>query len=316
MNAQDYRRIVTTLEPDDALRRRLKEKVINHKVLRPLFKMQSPLLYAIVPACFVIFVCATIMIQRLSGIASPDLNSNQTVANSKNRSSAATSAAASDGENKGPAFLYPVLLSYGNRIYFGGTGQLAQPGENARQLGTVPCLANRTRAPIFPVRGVSVSQSLCLLWTNTGKNNIYSQFDYLCDETVTVDGKTYTFVPGEPDNVTGEGNYVMPLYSVFSASGSATTGNPEKSLDDAHAYFFRWVVYPKFSLNVIALAHTVIGQIPNGKVYALDEIDPSQAVALNDGKYWFLITKKTGYAGKTVQQVLKEKGLESNVVIK
>lgn len=197
----------------------------------------------------------------------------------------------------------PQILDYSGRLYITnsvfGDKEDVTPGDN---LGTIDFGGS---VPVYAVKDTDAAASICLLGTYKSDDGPkeYYQYDYLCPDSFTAQGGSYRL---EGTDSGGSITEVTSKNALAARSARMTT-----------AYELTWEITTDQNNvldNIKAILDEKIASPSDGTdVYSIDEIDPSQAVYLNIGDKWFLATKSVGYTGKTVDDVMKDKGLTSSV---
>lgn len=167
------------------------------------------------------------------------------------------------------------------------TSLLNIPGKNDQ----IACAVQETD----PAKGVCIR--------DFNDKNDYPYYPYLCDETVVINRRSYHFT-GDTDFISLDAPETQSA-----ASAAPSDGNP------ANEY--------KLNLNILSFVPHImdnvrgskIGVLPGGTVYAIDEIDPSEAIIIHSSSLWLTATKQYGYTGKTIEDVWREKSGVSDAVL-
>lgn len=191
----------------------------------------------------------------------------------------------------------PQILDYNHKLYI--TNSVFTDKTTAAPQDLIGYIKyNSIDVPAYTVIGENITESICILKTyiqSPEAENIYFKYKYLCDDDFTAQGKSYGLMGG--------------ILNVTASSGNSADSN-ESNMSD---YSLEWIFltsYPSVLQNIKEILGDEIGKIPSGgSVYSIDEIDPSEAVYINIGDNWFLVTKTNEYTGKTVDDVMKDKGI-------
>lgn len=336
MSPQDYRRIVLSIKTDDNLRNRIRKNVISHNAGLPFFKRFPVYRLGLVCSCVLVLVGAIIVVPRLSNrpalsnavsgstvqsssftsfkpassVTSKTQNStvqkrqSSTVSTIPSQAAPANRSSASSGNTMAVGGITlgnnPVILDFDHRLY-----GIVLEDSNIQPKDTVGRISYLGERGVFTIEGVSLSDGICIPEFDGGskvKTTKYAEYDYLCDETIQIRGLSYSFTTGSQLN---------DVCRVESSSSEVESSN---SQNKNHSYLIQRIVYPDLNPKFTSIVDKIIGQIPTGDVYSIDEIDPSEAIAIKSKTTWFLVTKRYGYSGKTIDDVLKDKGIQNNAI--
>lgn len=168
---------------------------------------------------------------------------------------------------------------------------------------------------ICSIKGMDISQSICKENIGEEKDDngriYYYKYDYICNDTITVNSTVYDLTGGRDNKYTENGIVIGSLRETLEAVTSDQTVSMAQGMGGKdNEYYFSGGVYG-LGIDVSKIVDNVIGVLPNGKVYSIYEIAPSHEIALNLNGDWFLALKKddTSYNGKSIKDVLKDKGL-------
>lgn len=338
MKPDDYKRVVSAFPMDDQLKNRIKAKIKT-----PVYKRIPIYRYSAIAACFIIVLGGVIAAinynltkSDLSPVIANSKKEDVTTSNRSNgsviiakassqipdsspiisstgsslssvKSSMNSSASASKGstpsstaatESAPPVVdgvcrnSNPPLLIYNNKIYSTPSttafikSMMVNPGD---VIGSIWGLK------VCAVQGIDISKNICVQNRNsTGKALAeYVKYNYLCDNILTIKGFQY---------------YLTVSYLNDSAvAGGSIQSQPNGSI----AYTMELEDYPT---GYDQIKDKVIGNISTGTIYSIDEIDPTNAVIIYANNYWFLVSKESGYTGKTISDVLKDKDTKEGIV--
>jgi hypothetical protein len=341
MNPQDYKRVVSNFKTNDNLQNRLKQKIVNNTKQLPFYKSMPVYRFGLMATCLIVLIIGVLVIQRLNeiltssdkGINSSSIASNESSQNAVNNavnsnklqsnSAQSISSIISNSSKKssttqvngtkassdktvpqvkgGATGFNPVILNYNHKLYntpglgLFGYGDPVQHGEVIGYVSS--CIGERDA---YSVKDVSLLDSICIPDYNS--NSKYGKYDYLCDETIIIQGLTYYFTTN------GQINGVC---LVSNSQPQNNTNSNSNSQNNNCSYLLQLINYPTLSPKITSIVDKIIGQIPTGNVYSIDEIDPSEAIAINANNLWFLVTKEYGYSGKTINDVLNDKGIQN-----
>lgn len=168
---------------------------------------------------------------------------------------------------------------------------------------------SQTYYQVAKIKGEEQKNAVCVkTWSNP-----WQRFPFLCEDKIILQGRVYHFTDGSTGHL-----YDSPLSNasdikvVSDVSSSVAQASKAASENKGNDYTLQIILYPKIGVQIPAIKNKVIGKIPGGTVWSLDEIDPSQAIAIQaeslSGEMWLLATKQVGYTGKTVVDVLTKNG--------
>lgn len=211
----------------------------------------------------------------------------------------------------------PVILDFNHKLYISNTifGGRAE-SENAELIGYF-----RNDIPVCSVKGEDAEKSICLKNTSdSSKTDVYSKYEYLYDDSISLNGTDYHLLN---DNRNGSPiaqiSFANPLVPV-------STDNAQTNAVSDNDYYANWdAIGTDYLTNLRkVLIAKEIKSSPSMKVYSIDEIDPKEAVYIyfsnswftqglnNEKGIWVLLTKANNYTGKTINDVMKDKGIETD----
>lgn len=184
----------------------------------------------------------------------------------------------------------PSIFNYNHRLYSGPTyNNNIKPSDIIGYAG---------KLETYAIQGISLLNSICCKNTALNDNTFYyGKYDYLCDERITLQGLTYHLTASDSIYTHSD------IFIVSSCESKKDINSNYNSHNNNDSYLLN----TRFDLS--SIVNKVIGQIPTGNVYSIDEIDPSNAIAIKANNKWFSITKEYGYSGKTIDGVFNDKGL-------
>lgn len=194
----------------------------------------------------------------------------------------------------------PFMVRYDGKLYIANTPFNSRTtGEPEKKIGHFKNI--NEDLPAYSVKGLDTSKSICIKTNWEENRSEYYKYDYVCSDTLKIQGRIYHFIGSSGfSNITD----IQTLSSISKVDGSYVN------------YYIDWIfLYSNPAVNGIVqkLLDKEIYKIPTGgTVYSIDEINPTEAVFLNINDNWFFVRKVKGYSGKTVSDVMKDKGLQFN----
>jgi hypothetical protein len=232
-------------------------------------------------------------------------------------------------------FNEPDILDYNDRLYImsrNDDGSIVQvtPQNKIGDFVWKPLehdhVTNDFNVPAYTVSGEDITKSICILDTfdlEHGEKslNCHMRYVYLCEDNFTIKDITYHLISN--NDITGV-TYVTNVDNNSNSNSCINTSSIYSSDNinsgsNANDYFLELEGLQGSLIskqqNVKDILNSEIGQISSGGiVYSIDEIDPSEAVFINIGDNWVLLTKANGYTGKTVDDVMKDKGIKNEQI--
>jgi hypothetical protein len=210
---------------------------------------------------------------------------------------------------KGPPIsLNPFILNYNHRLYISSCLSINIPDNMLAKPSDI--IGNLYGLKVCAIQGVDLLTSICIqdhyIITN------YVKYDYLCDDTISIQGVTYKFIDKSIKLIDKRDNFSdINIVSNIKSPNDNDSNSICNSQSNNCNYILQFIFYaPINDVGFKSIVHNIIGQIPSGNVYSIDEIEPSEAVFINANNHPLLVTKEYGYSGKTIDDVLKEKGLQ------
>lgn len=194
----------------------------------------------------------------------------------------------------------PFMVRYDGKLYITNTPFNSRvTGEPDKEIGHFKNI--NEDLPAYSVKGENISKSICIKTNWEENSSEYYRYDFVCGDTLEIQDRIYHFIGSiGPSNIT----------DIITASSSP------KMQDRYINYYIDWIFLysnPDVSGLVKKLLDKEIYKIPSGgTVYSIEEINPSEAVFMNINDNWFFVRKAKGYSGKTVSEVMKDKGLQYN----
>lgn len=202
----------------------------------------------------------------------------------------------------------PRLLEYQHRLYLTpGIMGVFSKNEYVKPAGLICKIFDGN---VCFVQGVDAAQAICLQDMNSRSN--YIGYHYLFDDSMQIGGRTYRFVSGRNNSSKSAYGGISDVIPADDANFLAEVDSIDSSPTSDEDYYINLILNNGGSTDkqLAAIMDKAIGTLNGATVYSIDEIDPSQAVMIKTAKNdLFVVAKRYGTTGKTIENVLADKGL-------
>ena len=200
----------------------------------------------------------------------------------------------------------PSILSYNHKIYCTvnfGQNPYVTP-DTIIGYATYPYPHTTT---VCSAMGVSTSDAIGMLNVfDSSQQGNYLRYDFFCDDQIKINEISYK-IDIYRNSANFIGTYVIP--GVSSSAGLSSQAVQSIVAENPDDYRLAYDVYFD-SLNHAKILDQKISTIYHDvEVYSIDDISPTNAVFLHFEGSWFPLIKEHGYSGKSIQTVMREKGL-------